>query len=90
MYNSVQGYGTKMPRDYNVDIRRGQVHYALMPVWLLTTKYKGKNRLFAVNGQTGKTVGDLPTSMGRLAALFGGLTAVLTFVLSAVSMSLLK
>lgn len=34
--------------------------YALFPVWLLTYKYRGKNYQIAVNGQTGKTDGDLP------------------------------
>ena len=36
-------------------------HYALFPVWLLLTKYKGKDYLFAMNGQNGRLVGDLPT-----------------------------
>ena len=38
----------------NVTLHRGKVHYALMPVWLLSTKWNGKSFLFAMNGQTGK------------------------------------
>ena len=34
--------------------------YALYPVWLLTTQWNGKPYTFAMNGQTGKFVGDLP------------------------------
>lgn len=43
----------------NVTLHRGKVHYALMPVWLLSTKWNGKSFLFAMNGQTGKLVGDM-------------------------------
>jgi len=39
----------------------GDVRYAMMPVWILTTNYKGKPYTFMMNGQTGKFVGsDLP------------------------------
>ena len=40
--------------------------YALLPVWLLSTQWKGKNYLFAMNGQTGKLIGDLPIDSKRL------------------------
>ena len=36
-----------------------------MPVWVLSTKWRGKNYIFAMNGQTGKMVGDLPIDKGR-------------------------
>jgi len=49
----------------NVQISRGEVHYALLPVWMVSVKWNKKNFLFAVNGQTGKTVGDLPVSWGK-------------------------
>ncbi len=43
--------------------------YALLPVWLLVTKWNNKTYQFAMNGQTGKMVGDLPVSAGRLMAI---------------------
>ena len=51
----------------NVTLHRGKVHYALMPVWLLSTKWNGESFLFAMNGQTGKLIGDLPIDKGKLA-----------------------
>ena len=36
--------------------------YALLPVWLLHVRWNGKLYTFAMNGQTGKLVGDLPLS----------------------------
>ena len=44
--------------------------YALMPVWMMTFNYEGKNYLYSMNGQTGKTYGELPCDKGKL-ALFG-------------------
>ena len=85
LYDTTMLYTSRVPYNSQVDIRRGKVNYALLPVWLLTTKYKGKNHLFAINGQTGKTVGNLPADKGRLAALFGALTGVLTVVLGFVN-----
>ncbi|MBR5444573.1 MAG: hypothetical protein IKV57_00525 [Clostridia bacterium] len=38
----------------------GRVRYALYPVWVLHTSWKEKDYLFAMNGQTGKFVGNLP------------------------------
>ncbi|MCR5790504.1 MAG: hypothetical protein K6G83_11515 [Lachnospiraceae bacterium] len=40
--------------------------YALFPVWLLVTSWKDKIYKFAMNGQTGKMVGDLPVSAPKL------------------------
>ena len=34
----------------------GNVRYAMLPVWILTTNYKGKPYTFMMNGQTGKVV----------------------------------
>lgn len=34
--------------------------YAMLPVWLLSTKWNEENFLFAINGQTGKMTGNLP------------------------------
>ena len=38
----------------------GEVKYAMVPVWILTTRYNDKPYTFMMNGQTGKVVGSLP------------------------------
>ena len=86
MANSVNGYMTKVCINKNILLKRGDVKYALLPVWLLSTQWKGKNFLFAVNGQTGKMVGDLPVSNGKFWGLFAGLTIPLTILLALVLM----
>lgn len=37
-------------------------NYALLPVWLLTSRWKDRPWTFAMNGQTGAITGDLPMS----------------------------
>lgn len=76
MEESVVGYGTCSVRHADVQVATTQTRYALLPVWLLSTKWKDKNYLFAMNGQTGKLIGDLPVSMGKLVAWFMGLLAI--------------
>ena len=78
--NTVEGYESVDLRHKDITVRRGKVHYALLPVWLLDTKWKGKDFLFAVNGQTGKTVGDLPVDKLKYWLMLLGLTAVLSVI----------
>lgn len=59
--NSVTGYASVMERSCFVNLKRGKVSYALLPVWLLNTSWNGEKYTFAMNGQTGKFVGHLPT-----------------------------
>jgi hypothetical protein len=44
-------------------------------VWLFNTTYKDKKYTFAMNGQTGKFVGNLPTCWPTYFKWLGGLTA---------------
>lgn len=76
MRGDVHGYEAVTPTRTDVRLRNGSVRYALLPVWLLNTKWNGKDHLFAMNGQTGRLVGDLPVSPGRFAAALAILTAV--------------
>lgn len=62
MRKDVVGYESVVPTGSSVRLARGKVHYALMPVWSLRTKWQGEDYMFMMNGQTGKLVGDLPVS----------------------------
>ena len=57
---TVKGYTTVTEGSSNIAWNKGKVTYALYPVWMLATQFNGKNYLFAMNGQTGKFIGDLP------------------------------
>lgn len=77
------GYTTCAPTGQRVGMPRYTAHYALLPVWMLSTRYNGKNFLFAMNGQTGKLVGDLPVSAGRYLGWFFGIAGSAAAVLAA-------
>ena len=77
---TVIGYETVIPRHENFQLHRGKVHYALLPVWLLNTKWNDKNFLFAMNGQTGKLVGDLPVDRKKYWLTFLGLGVLLSIL----------
>ena len=51
----------------------------------LTTKYRDKTYIFAMNGQSGKFVGDLPMDKGAFWKWFAGLTAAVSAAGVAVS-----
>ena len=78
MADVVLGYESCITSGRNIVIRPGKVKYALMPVWVLSTQWKGKNFLFSMNGQTGKLIGDLPVDKGRLAMWCAGAFAIVS------------
>ena len=87
--DTVTGYGACVTEREDIALRRGKVHYALLPVWMLSTKWRGQDFLFAMNGQTGKLVGDLPTDRGRFWGMFAAIAAPLTVALTAILQFLL-
>ena len=56
--------------------------YVMLPVWVLTYKYRNKTYTFAVNGTTGKSFGEIPISRGKLWATFGSVAAGLLALIS--------
>ena len=58
--STVSGYSSVIPESSSISLSNGQAKYALLPVWILNTNWQNKKYTFAMNGQTGKFVGDLP------------------------------
>ena len=75
-------YSTVTPTSEDIHLKRSSAHYALLPVWLLNTKWDGKDFLFAMNGQTGRLVGDLPIDRGLFWLMFAKIAVPLTAVLT--------
>ena len=75
--STVSNYTTCNETSRDIHLKRGKVHYALLPVWVLNTQWEGKDFLFAMNGQTGKLVGNLPVSTKRVIGLFAAIAASL-------------
>jgi len=73
-YSTTAGYASVIPENTSVKLSDSSVRYALLPVWILNTTYKDKKYTFAMNGQTGKMVGDLPMDTGKFWGWLLGLT----------------
>lgn len=78
------GYSSVSVRSSTVNLTSSKVNYALYPVWILNTTWNGQKFTFAMNGQTGKFVGNLPLDKGLFWKWFGitfGIAAVLSAVI---------
>lgn len=67
---TVKGYHSVSPTGSSIRLKNNSVKYALYPVWLLNITWEGKKYTFAMNGQTGKFVGNLPIDKKSQKALF--------------------
>ena len=75
---TVTGYASCNETGRSIQLKRGKVHYALLPVWILNTRWEDKDFLFAMNGQPGRLIGDLPVDKGAARKWMLGLTAALS------------
>jgi len=80
--STVTGYTGVTPEGGYVNLLGGTARYALYPVWLLNTTWQGKKFTFAMNGQTGKFVGDLPVDKAASRSWFAAIAAVSGVVLT--------
>ena len=83
--STVVGYTSVTTVDSNVRLENGRARYALFPVWILNTQWKGQKFTFAINGQTGKIAGDLPMDKGlfwKYLLTVSGAVAALAFACS--------
>ena len=78
--NTAEGYSTITTESFNERTELSAYTYNLLPVWMVTYRFKDEIIPFAINGQTGKAYGNLPVAKGKL-ALVAAIVAVLVFVL---------
>lgn len=83
--STVSGYTTFIREQENIDSKKLKSYYVLLPIWMVTYNYKGKDYIFAMNGQTGKVVGKPPISRAKVAGWFSGIAAGTLFILRLVT-----
>lgn len=82
---TVTGYDSVVAEHSSIQLDNAKAKYALYPVWVMNTKWQGKLYTFAMNGQTGKFVGDLPmdkTSYWKYFAIYAAIGAVAMWALA--------
>jgi len=78
--NTLGSYETINEKSHHHNLTNFSHKYALYPVWLLNTTFRGKSNLFAMNGQTGKFVGNLPISVPKAIILYLASAVGFTFL----------
>ena len=81
---TVQGFSSVTTEHSAIQFYNGCAKYALYPVWILNSTYKDKNYTFAMNGQTGKFVGDLPMdkkAFWKWWGLVAGIASTVSFLI---------
>ncbi len=73
---TIHGFTSVALESSSIRLQNAKAKYALYPVWILNTTWKGKRYTFAMNGQTGKFVGNLPVDMNALWRWFFFLTGI--------------
>lgn len=80
--STTSGYTSVTPEATSIRLQNGKAKYALFPVWILRTSWKNKKYIFAMNGQTGKFVGDLPLDKSAYRKWLIGLSAAFSVISS--------
>lgn len=90
MENTASAYTSVRYESGNVSVNNGKVNYALLPMWLMSAVYQGKTYNFAINGQTGRFVGELPVSSAKVMKFILGITAGVAAVVGGIMYMMLK
>ena len=83
--STVRGYASGVAESTSVRLKNGEAKCALYPVWVLNTTWNGEKYTFAMNGQTGKFVGNLPMDKGifwRYFSMIGVISAVVIYAIA--------
>lgn len=70
------GYKNVVTKSSDVNIFNRRYSYALLPVWLLRTRYNNEFYYFAMNGQTGKVAARLPVDSKKVSGTAFGYAAL--------------
>mgnify|MGYP003301608016 CR=1 FL=1 len=70
MRKDIIGYNVVVPTKSSINLENTKSSYVLLPVWMLNIKYKEKIYTFAMNGQTGELIGDIPIDKKKAVLLW--------------------
>ena len=76
-------YDSIEKKSESIRISDTKTEYAMLPVWMLSTKYEGQVYSFAMNGQTGQVAGSLPIDKGKYRKYFALSALIAAVVLAA-------
>ena len=65
LLDTVRGYDSVSLDSSSFSLDKAASEYVMLPVWMFVARYKGKDHIFTINGQTGKVSGRLPVDWSR-------------------------
>lgn len=71
------GYSSVFPKIQKLDTKLVSKEYCLLPVWMVNVKYNNQMHIFAMNGQTGEFIGNIPLDKKKVVLYF-----VIIFIIS--------
>lgn len=80
--DTITGYSSVMVTGTDIGARETGKEYAMLPVWVLSYRWKGKDWKLYLNGQTGRAIGSLPIDKARVAVCYG-ISSLVCFALAA-------
>lgn len=87
---TTSGYAAVIPESTKISFSGGKIRYSLLPVWMLNIKYMSNTYKFAVNGQTGKVVGEYPVDKGKKWRYFAKVAGLSYIAAAAIAYFLLR
>ena len=82
LIQSTSGYSSISIKDKNINTTKSKAEYVMLPTYLLFCKYNNKDYLFAMNGQTGKSCGNIPIDKKKVFKYIGTRFAAIFCALS--------
>lgn len=86
---TVMGYDSVSADATHINVKSGRAKYVLLPVWILATKWNDAIYTFAMNGQTGKFIGNLPCDkklknkiFWKTFAIFAAIVLAIRFIIA--------
>lgn len=67
---STVGHGSRTVESNNLVVKNNNTDYILLPVWMVNIDYKNKKYTFAMNGQTGEIVGNIPIDKKKTVIIY--------------------
>ncbi|WP_291343470.1 hypothetical protein [Corynebacterium sp.] len=81
MRDTVVGYSSVDVSGSDIRLLRGGTELMYLPVWMLNVDYAGRTWTYAMNGQTGRLVGEFPVSRAKKWSAFAGVAVPLFLII---------
>lgn len=78
-------FSSVMIKTDNLTANQTKKQYVMLPVWMVNVKYKDKMHIFAMNGQTGEFIGNIPLDKGKAVLYFVTIFAITFIVVLVIS-----